>query len=403
MMRLVYPLVASALITIAPFLLTFEKGQDIVRGLFGYSEFALLLLFAWVKPKKWAMAVIVMAMLIVAFLDLSNLLAIKGWDMGWRAVVPIATCGLAVAMMWKVPPFRFSAINLILFVSLVAHLAAYNNYAEQPLAQFPVVDYLNRTAPKPVERKVLPKEFTAKYSVEDSAFVARRYVDSTRSNVFVLVESWGIPMDNERFEKSLSVFRDAGVPMQVGVHSRMYSRTRTAERENLIYEMKRDSVTKLRDTVFIPKVLGAAGYDTRFYVALDSAEQWRYKYIRNVGFENVVWDKALEDEAIAKMLDSVLTFPKVFAAWTTTATKFPMEGLVAPGGDVARSAYNIPVEKLDSAYTVRLMETLQLVADLARRHPGVRFVVEGDHEPILSPVKFQERFYKRWTPFVVLN
>ena len=120
MMRLLYPLVASALITIAPFLLTFEKGQDIVRGLFGYSEFALLLLFAWVKPKKWAMAVIVVAMLIVAFLDLSNLLAIKGWDMGWRAVVPIATCGLAVAMMWKVPPFRFSTINLILFVSLVA-------------------------------------------------------------------------------------------------------------------------------------------------------------------------------------------------------------------------------------------------------------------------------------------
>lgn len=403
MMRLVYPLVASALITIAPFLLTFEKGQDIVRGLFGYSEFALLLLFAWVKPKKWAMAIIVVAMLIVAFLDLSNLLAIKGWDMGWRAVVPFATCGLAVAMMWKVPPFRFSTINLILFVSLVAHLAAYNNYAEQPLAQFPVVDYLARTAPKPVERKVLPEEFTAKYSVEDSAFVARRFVDSTRSNVFVLVESWGIPLDNERFEAELSVFRDAGVPMQVGVHSRMYSRTRTAERENLIYELKRDSVTKLRDTVFIPKVLGAAGYDTRFYVALDSAEQWRYKYIRNVGFENVAWDKALNDGEIAKMLDSVLTFPKVFAAWTTTATKFPMEGLVAPGGDVARSAYNIPVEKLDSAYTVRLMGTLQLVADLVRRHPGVRFVVEGDHEPILSPVKFQERFYKRWTPYVILN
>lgn len=414
-MRLLYPLVASALITIAPFLLTFEKGQDIVRGLFGFEEFALLLCFAWVKPQNAsaklcvtrlryaAMALIVALMLVVAYLDLSNLLAIKGWNMGWYGIVPVVTCVLAVAMMWKVPPFTFPTVNLIVFVALIAHLFAYNNYAEQPLAQFPVVDYLNRTAPKPVERKVLPKEFTAKYSVEDSAFVARRYVDSTRSNVFVLVESWGIPLDNERFEAELSVFRDAGVPVQVGVHSRMYSRTRTAERENLIYELKRDSATRRRDTLFIPAQLAAAGFNTHFFVALDSTEQWRFKYIRNVGFGNVVWDKSLSDGEIVKMLDSVLTFPKVFAAWTTTATKFPLEGLVAPGGDVARSAYNIPVEKLDSAYTVRLMETLQLVADLARRHPDVRFVVEGDHEPILSPVKFQERFYKRWTPFVVLN
>ena len=51
MKRLLYPLIASALITIVPFLLTFEKGQDIVRGLFGYEYFALLLLIVFVKNK----------------------------------------------------------------------------------------------------------------------------------------------------------------------------------------------------------------------------------------------------------------------------------------------------------------------------------------------------------------
>ena len=51
MQRLLYPLIASALITIVPFLLTFEKGQDIVRGLFGYEYFALLLLIIFVKGK----------------------------------------------------------------------------------------------------------------------------------------------------------------------------------------------------------------------------------------------------------------------------------------------------------------------------------------------------------------
>lgn len=427
MMRLLYPLVASALITIAPFLLTFEKGQDIVRGLFGFEEFALLLIFAWVKPQNAsakhgvtrllyaAMVLIVALMLVVAFLDLNNLLAIKGWGMGWYGIVPVVTCGLAVAMMWKVPGFSFPSINLIIFVALVGHLACNNFYAEQPLAQFPTVEYLARTAPKSVNRKVLPEEFTAKYSMEDSAFVARRYVDTTRSNVFILVESWGIPLDNERFEAELSVFRDADIPMQVGVHSRMYSRTRTAERENLIFEMKRDSVTRHRDTLFIPAQMAATGFGTHFFVASDSAEQWRYKYIRNVGFENVVWDKSLNDGDIAKMLDSVLTGGadsslnsvagalRTFATWTTTATKFPIEGLVASGSDATQVAYNIPVEKLDSAYTERLMESLRLVANLARKHPDVRFVVEGDHEPILSPLKFQERFYKRWTPYVILN
>ena len=51
MKKLLYPLIASALITIVPFLLTFEKGQNIVRGLFGYEYFALLLLIVFVKSK----------------------------------------------------------------------------------------------------------------------------------------------------------------------------------------------------------------------------------------------------------------------------------------------------------------------------------------------------------------
>ena len=45
MNRLLYPLVACALITILPFLLTFEKGQDIVRGLFAFEVFLVQLLY----------------------------------------------------------------------------------------------------------------------------------------------------------------------------------------------------------------------------------------------------------------------------------------------------------------------------------------------------------------------
>ena len=422
MNRLLYPLVASALITIVPFLLTFEKGQDIVRGLFGFEEFALLLLFALVKSKMPAslrvasatkqsmfksalsfvlLAVIICAIFAVAWIDLQNLLAIKDWNTGWYGGLPLATCGLAVAMMWKVKPFPLSGISFIVFVALITHLFAYNNYAAQPLAQFPLVDYASRTAPKPVPRNDLPESFKEKYIATDSATITRDFIDSTRANVLVLVESWGIPLDSNRFSEQLRIFGD--IPMQAGVHHRMYSRTRTAEREDLIYLVKRDSNGR-RDTVFLPQVVRAQGVKTAFIYGGDSLEQMRNRYIRNVGFDDLFFGRANVNEPLrsdyesSALLDSLLNVQDTalrFIAWTTLDTKFPLQGFKEP--------YRIDVTAVDSAYTERLMSSLQLIANLAKKHPKVRFIVQGDHNPILSPLRFQEKFYKRWVPFVVLN
>ena len=420
MNRLLYPLVASALITIVPFLLTFEKGQDIVRGLFGYEEFALLLLIAFVKNKLTkiscankqgafafaAMTMVLSALVAVLFaaawLDLQNLLAIKSWATGWYGVLPFVTCGLAIAMMWKVKPFSASAISFILFVALIAHLFAYNQYAAQPLAQFPLVDYASRTAPKPIARDSLPESFKAKYFTTDSATITRGFVDSTRTNVLVLVESWGIPLDTNRFAKQLQVFD--GIPMQSGAHHRMYSRTRTAEREDLIYSVSRDS-TGRRDSIFLPQVFRLQGVKTTFIYGGDSLVQMRNKYIRNVGFDETFFGNSANsgveprpDRESVALLDRLLSTQDSavrFIAWTTLDTKFPLQEFKDP--------YRIDVAAVDSAYKERLAGTLQLVAELAKKHPSVRFIVQGDHNPILSPLKFQEKFYKRWVPFVVLN
>ena len=405
-MKLLYPLIASALITIVPFLLTFEKGQDIVRGLFGFEEFCLLMLFALAKGfrrLRWLLLpVISAAMVLVAWLDLQNLLAIKGWATGWYGVLPFVTCGFAIAMMWKVKPFSASAISFILFVALMAHLFAYNHYAAQPLAQFPVVDYMSRAAPKPVARDSLPESFKTKYFTTDSATITRGFVDSTKTNVLVLIESWGIPLDTNRFAKQLRIFE--GISMQVGAHHRMYSRTRTAEREDLIYSVSRDS-TGRRDTVFLPQVLRAKGVKTHFIYGGDSLVQMRNKYIRNIGFDETFFgisansgaEPRTDRESVA-LLDSLLSVQDSavrFIAWTTFDTKFPLQGFMDP--------YKIDVAAVDSAYAERLAGTLQLIADLVKKHPNVRFIVQGDHNPILSPLKFQEKFYKRWVPFVILN
>ena len=424
MKRLLYPLIASALITIVPFLLTFEKGQDIVRGLFGYEYFALLLLIVFAKDalqKKmpacagmtvgfktrkilaytFLLYVSIIALFTIAWLDLQNLLAIKNWSTGWRGILPFATCSLSIAMVWKIKPFSFNVICFILFIALMFHLEANNRYAAQPLAQFPTIDYLERIAPKPVQRKHIAEDYKAKYIVTDSVTITRNYVDSTRNNVIILVESWGLPLDIKRFEKQISLFN--GITTAVGTHNRMYSRTRTAEREDLMQSYIRDSVTRHRDTTFLPKVFADIGFQTTFLFGGDSLEHYRYKYIRNIGFGEVIYGKTtskgkqFRDIEIIARIDSILadTIQKHFIAWTTADTKFPMPEFP--------DIYYSNADAIDSAYSSKLHNNFVMIADLARRHPETRFIIQGDHNPILSPVGFQEKFYKRWVPFIVLN
>jgi len=417
MKRLLYPLIASALITIVPFLLTFEKGQNIVRGLFGYEYFALLLLIVYVKDaiqKKMPacagmtvgfkarkilayallLSVSIIVLFTIAWLDLQNLLAIKNWSIGWRGILPFATCSLSIAMVWKIKPFSFNAICFILFVALMFHLEANNRYAAQPIAQFPTIDYLERIAPKPVQRKHVADDYKAKYMVTDSVTITRDYVDTLRNNVIILVESWGVPLDINRFDSQLKAFN--GIPMTAGIHNRMYSRTRTAEREDLMLSFTVDSLRR-RDTTFLPKVYGAMGFETHYLYGGDSLEQWRYKYIRNIGFADVFYGNGLDDNDMVLKVDSILadSTKKHFIAWTTRKTRFPM----AEFPDI----YGSDVDGVDSAYAAKLRQTLARVAEMARKHPETRFIVQGDHNPILSPVEFQEKFYKRWVPFVVLN
>lgn len=403
MKKIFYPLIATALITIAPFLATFEKGQDIVRGLFDYSVLALLFLFVYVrdrvKPKYRVvlLAFIGLALFAVAVIDLQNILSYKGWSVGWKIVIPIGTCAMAVLIQKSVKAMTLNGMSAFLFLLLMSHFYLGYVYPEQPVLEFPVAKWLARTAPNDWARNHLTDDFRIRYGATDSVTVTKYYVDSARSNVVVLVESWGIPMDSVRFNEEQAVFN--GLLTARGVHFRMYSRTRTAEREDLLDSIRRDSTGKC-DSLFMPKRFAELGYKTTFLFGGDSTIQWRYKYIRNIGFQNAIWtDSATSDGVMAAKIDSMLSLEcdplvnstgqnRQFIAWTTRDTRFPISD------DVAE------VEKL---YFERLFGTLRIIADLAKKHPDVRFVVQGDHEPILAPLEFQAKFYRRWVPFVILN
>lgn len=395
MKRIIYPLIASALITIVPFLSTFEKGQDIVRGLFDYSVLALLLLFMLVRDKaafarKPLMGCIFAALFLVAIADFQNILSYKGWTIGWRVVIPFVTCSAAVVLLKPVKSFSLYGVSFFLFIALISHLFLYQFFPSQPIFEFPVVKWFARTAPNPEwTRNHLTREFMKRNNATDSVSVTRYYVDTTRSNVIILIESWGIPMDSVMFAKELAVFD--GVLKERGIHFRMYSRTRTAEREDLLDSAWRDS-TRHRDSLFIPNRFASLGYKTSFLFGGDSTIQWRYKYIRNIGLQNAFWaDSSTADAEMAAKIDSLLNQSdsvKHFIAWTTRDTRFPIS--------------DDPV-KTEKLYYERLFGTLRIITDLSKKHPDVRFVVQGDHEPILSPLEFQRKFYRRWVPYVVLN
>lgn len=398
MKKLLYPLIAACLVTIAPFLLTFEKGQDIVRGLFCLSIFALLLLFVYFKEKcsgLWQSralyialaAIISLAILAVAFIDLSNLLAIKQWQTGLYALLPVATVAIALVMMKPVKAFSLYTISVTIFLTFVGHLVAMKFYPSQPLAVFPLIEYSSRQVPKPIERDSLPENF--KYPLTESASITKNFIDTSKSNVVILVESFGIPLDSSEFEKILSWIATPAI-QNIGIHTRMYSRTRTAEREDLLDTIARykDSTGIFhKDSTFLPQTLQAKGFATTYVFGGDSLEQWRYKYLRNIGFQNLIFgnDKeARNDAQMAAIADSLLSANtgKQLIAWTTRNTKFPM-----------------PTEE----YAPRLKETLELIANLAQKHPEVRFIIQGDHEPILSPIEFQQKFYRRHVPYIILN
>ena len=406
MMRLLYPLIASALITIVPFLLTFESGQDIVRGLFGYEYFALLLLITYIKnkltksglrTKRIYTAILVILVTILyytAWIDLQNLLAIKNRETSWYGLLPFITCTIAILMVFKQKAFSFNAICLILFVSLIVHLFAFNYYAAQPLAQFTTIDYLERNISEPVNRKEISNEYRNRFIVTDSVTITRNFVDTTRNNVIILVESWGVPLEQYRFEKQIDIFN--GITKVVGIHNRMYSRTRTAEREDLMLKFVMDS-TRRRDTTFLPKVFADMGYRTTFLFGGDSLEHWRDKYIPSLGFNEAIYGHGQDDATMVQEINRILadTTQKHFIAWTTRNTKFPMEDFP--------DIYNSNADALDSAYSHNLRQTLTLIANLAKKHPNAKFIVQGDHNPILSTTTFQEKFYRRLVPYTILN
>ena len=390
MRNILFPFAGAAVVTIAPFLFTFESGQDIVHGIFNFGAFLLLLVFAWVNSrfyhmKKMALCFVTLLLLATSLIDLGNILALQSKPFGLNIFIPICSSVLAIIMVSQVKKMTLPMMNTIAFVTLGLHFFLLNFSLVQPLLEFPVTRALERSS-QIEPRNKLSNSFKQNFKWNESSMITMDCIDTSRTMIVVLVESWGIPIDTSMFRKELDVFK--GLKMDYGVHHRMYSMTRTAEREDLVYSILKKEEKK--DTIFIPQLYKEKNRQSTFLVGVDSMLYRRNKYVHNMGFTNVIFADSLPDSLIVMQLDSLLQDSRdiQFIAWTTRDTRFPMQG---------------DSKKIELTYYRRMFNSLNMVKELALRHPSVRIVVQGDHEPLLCPKTFAEQFYRRWVPYIVLN
>ena len=110
----------------------------------------------------------------------------------------------------------------------------------------------------------------------------------------------------------------------------------------------------------------------------DSTEYDRLAYIKEIGFNKMVFCQNCNDSVMISKLDSALASDTLkLVAWTSQSSRL---------GD------------RDS-----LRGALQRITDFAKRHPELRVIVQGTHRPVLGTSETRNAYKSHWVPVVILN
>ena len=257
---------------------------------------------------------------------------------------------------------RLQKMGLVAFSAFVAFAVTFSYLTKSQFIRMPDKPWHMQPA---IDADSLTEEYVSKYELLDSRKLTARFADSTRVTVSILVDAWGIPFDENLLAEDFAIFKD--VPHREFLHHRLANRTRHAEFAEL--RIPGDS-TRPHDGVYL---FGG-----------DSLEYGRNLYMDSLGYGVRLFCQKCPDSVMAATLDSVLAAVAVDTmshvknvAWTTQNSR---------DGDRAK-----------------LHATLRLIADVARRHPEARFIVQGTHRPILGDPKIRRESFTRWVPAVVIN
>lgn len=195
--------------------------------------------------------------------------------------------------------------------------------------------------------------YRAQYKIMGPQKVAAQIKDAEK-RLIILVDSWGVPFDENVLNSELSAFRD--VSHTLALHYRLSNRTKHAEQ----VELRKDSSSAI------------------YLFGGDTLEYGRHEYIPELGYQEMLLCNHCSDGMMVAKIDSLLG-GGVYAtiAWTSQDSRY---------GDV-----------------VKLRKLLGDMASLAEKYPDVQIVIIGAHRPILGSPERRREFYAHWVPVVILN
>ena len=247
---------------------------------------------------------------------------------------------------------KWQKINLIIFASLVIVTTTLVYTIDSMTASSPFGKPWHL---QPSEHEdSLSQAYLNRYQILDFKSLHRQLLDSSRTNVFILVDAWGVPIQESVLREEFSYFEK--IPHTFALHQRLANRDKHAER------------VEFRD-VLEKKIYLFGG---------DSTEYMRNQYLRELGYEKLLFCYKCSDSLMISKIDSLLTNDSLrFIAWTTQSSRT---------GDK------------DS-----LRSSLEQIAIFAQRHPDVQIVVQGTHRPTLGTPQTRNAHKSHWVPAVVLN
>lgn len=236
--------------------------------------------------------------------------------------------------------------------------------------------------------------------------------DFSHPTVMILVESWGVKMGIP-FTQELFAPYDSVSKSFVGLKARKAGYTQGAE-----YEDFGSPENKIVEEP-IPAKFKKMGLQTWYVHGYDGDFYDRQNNYAKFGFDSLLFKKDLESYGLAKcqygfagvcdssmvgFLDSLLSDsdPK-FIYWTTLDAHTPYE--FAEKLEPSFKCSTMKLTDLECIYFTLQENTAKHIAWLASRHPEYRFIIRGDHRPIVSfkERKFVNSFYSRWVSMVVVN
>ena len=200
----------------------------------------------------------------------------------------------------------------------------------------------------------LSQKYLNEYKILNHVSLYKQIYDKSRTNVFILVDAWGVPVQESVLENEFAYF--ANVPHEFALHQRLGARNRHAER----VEFRGGTERKI------------------FLFGGDSLEYQRPALVEEIGFKKTLFSQNCGDNVMIAKIDSLIEKDSLeFIAWTTQSSR--------------------GVDK-DS-----LHKSLKQIAELALRHPEIQFVVQGTHRPVLCSPEIRNAYKYHWVPVVVLN